>query len=125
MGPTLAKLRLAVVLVLFSVTGASIVESPVASAADKAEPLDINTATADQLIALPGIGDAYSERIIKHRPYQRKDELVQKMVLPPSDLRQDQGSDTSGTVARRKETMSIEEVRRTKDVPYKIRATSC
>jgi DNA uptake protein ComE-like DNA-binding protein len=53
-----------------------------AYAAEKSEPLDINTATADQLKALPGIGDAYSEKIIKGRPYKRKDELVQKNVIP-------------------------------------------
>jgi competence protein ComEA len=47
-----------------------------------AEPLDINTATADQLKTLPGIGDAYSDKIIKHRPHKRKDELVQKKVIP-------------------------------------------
>ena len=47
-----------------------------------AEALDINSATAGQLKALPGIGDAYSKKIIEGRPYKRKDELVQKKVIP-------------------------------------------
>ena len=44
--------------------------------------LDLNSATREQLESLSGIGSAYSDKIIKGRPYARKDELVSKKVLP-------------------------------------------
>ena len=46
------------------------------------ELLDINSATADQLKALPGIAEAYSAKIIAGRPYDRKDQLVSRNILP-------------------------------------------
>lgn len=53
-----------------------------ASKGAKAELLDINSASKDELEALPGIGDAYSQKIIDGRPYKTKTELVRKKIIP-------------------------------------------
>jgi competence protein ComEA len=48
----------------------------------KTTQIDINSATKQELMTLPGIGDAYSQKIIAGRPYRAKNELVQKNIIP-------------------------------------------
>jgi competence protein ComEA len=45
-------------------------------------PLDINTASSEQIKALPGIGDAYAKRIVDGRPYTAKNQLLNRGILP-------------------------------------------
>jgi DNA uptake protein ComE-like DNA-binding protein len=57
--------------------------APAPKAAPSANTLvDLNSATKAELETLPGIGDAYADKIIAGRPYARKDQLVSKKVIP-------------------------------------------
>lgn len=52
------------------------------SSAAAGKQIDINSASADELKNLPGIGDAYSQKIIAGRPYANKTQLKSKGIVP-------------------------------------------
>jgi len=69
-------------------------KAPAPGAASKAVPatpaapkelIDLNSATKQQLMTLPGIGDALSQKIIDNRPYRAKNELTQKKIISESE----------------------------------------
>jgi competence protein ComEA len=56
--------------------------------AAKKEPVDINTASADQLKTVKGIGEADAKKIVENRPYKTKDDLVKKNVVSKATYEQ-------------------------------------
>lgn len=53
-----------------------------ASAPAQAALIDINSAPREQLDALPQIGSARAEAIVKGRPYRAKNELIDRKIIP-------------------------------------------
>ncbi|MGC9198437.1 MAG: ComEA family DNA-binding protein [Acidobacteriaceae bacterium] len=61
------------------------------SAHSHAGALDINSATPQQLNALPGFGPAYTRRVIAGRPYRSSNQLVTRGVIPQSEYQRIRG----------------------------------
>ncbi len=63
-------------------TGSAAAPAASSSQTPKSQLVDINSATKEQLDALPGIGAAYSQKIIDGRPYNSKRDLLTRKIVP-------------------------------------------
>jgi competence protein ComEA len=90
----LSTLAFALALPFFSAQIAPVAAAQSGPAMMSAKPsnlIDMNTATPAQLQALPGVGDAYSKKIVAGRPYANKTQLVSKGIVPKATYDKIQG----------------------------------
>ena len=56
--------------------------APPPAAAPAGAPIDLNSASCDDLMSLDGIGEVRAEAIIRARPFKAKTELVERRLIP-------------------------------------------
>jgi DNA uptake protein ComE-like DNA-binding protein len=49
------------------------------------KPLDLNTATKEQLVSLPGVTGPEANRVIAGRPYSEAGDVVKRRIMPKTE----------------------------------------
>lgn len=87
MNPFASRLGVAL-LALIVLTAGTVVPL---SAAEKADPIDLNRATAQDLTQLPGVGEAIAKRIVdfreQHGPFKRVEDLMKVKGIGEKSLK--------------------------------------
>ena len=86
-------------LLLSFLIGLALQASPALAAKSKAAKVNLNTASQQELEALPGVGEAMAKKIIAARPYASVEELSTKAGVPASTVQKLKGHVTAGSAS--------------------------